>query len=316
MIPYSVDAAPDHRPVANWIVCGLLIIVFIIKTRVPAKAIEPFVLHNWSLLGLIAHSWLHTNPIHFILNLLFLWPFGNAVCGKIGNKLYIAVFLGSNLAGGILHAIFSGSAAMAPCAAIAALVGMYLVFFPENTIGCFFLVPRPVLLDVPGGFIIFVWFVADLVTTFWGVNAVTYFVHILAFAAGVGLAVLMLKKEWVTMAKDEKSLLRMLKREELKKEQAEQEQEKKTEQKKTEAQQAAESAAAPRESGQMPADSSLMAAPSGESKISAEFANNVIRFRCKCGRRLKVPAEYAGRTGRCPACKNRLTIPQKSEHSP
>lgn len=298
MIPYSVDASLDHRPVVNWIACGLLIIAFIIKTRVHAEAIEPLVLHKWSLLGLVSYSWLHKNPVHFVLNLLFLWPFGNAVCGKIGNKLYIAIFLGFNLAGGIIHVVFSDSPAVAPCAAIAALVGMYLVFFPENTIGCFFLVPRPVLLDVPGGFIIFVWFVADLVTSFWGVQAVNYCVHILAFAGGLGLAILMLNKNWVTMAKDEKSLLQMLKPEE--KEKIEQQAPERPPWLKKEPK---------------GLDTSMIQFQSGASTVGQKVIDNVIRFKCECGRKLKVPAEYAGRTGRCPACKNKLRIPQKSDTS-
>jgi membrane associated rhomboid family serine protease len=312
MIPYAVDASLDNRPVVNWIAFGGIIVAFIIKTRVPAEAIEPFVLQNWGLLGLVAHSWLHINAVHFVLNLLFLWPFGNAICGKIGNKLYIAVFLGFNLVGGILHSIFfSEHPAVAPCAAIAGLVGMYLVFFPENTIGCFFLVPRPVLLDVPGGFIIFAWFVADLVTTFWGVGAVTYFVHILSFASGIGLAVLMLKREWVTMDKDEKSLLQMLKREERKEQKPEVKEKEETEQKKTEQQDVTPQE--PQKPKQQLTDTSFVPTPSDTVKLGEKVADNVIRFYCKCGRRLKVPIEYAGRSGRCPVCKNKLRIPKKSE---
>jgi len=304
VIPYSVDASLDHRPVVNWIAFGGIILAFIVKTRVPAGAIEPFVLQNWSLLGLIAHSWLHINPVHWVLNLLFLWPFGNAVCGKIGNWRYLAVFLGFNLAGGILHAAFSNNPAVAPCAAIAGLVGMYLVFFPENTIGCFFLFPRPMLFDVPGGFIVFVWFVADLVTYFWGVQAVNYCVHILAFAGGAALAILMLRKKWIIAERDEKTLLQMLKIEK-------QPQEPEAEQKKEPKGQVTEKTRKPQpqQIQQQPQ------APGPVKKPSAQPPDNIICFSCDCGRSIKVPAEYAGRVGRCPACKNRLRIPQKSEPS-
>lgn len=36
-----------------------------------------------------------------------------------------------------------------------------------------------------------------------------------------------------------------------------------------------------------------------------------IHFACSCGKRFKVPAEYAGKIGRCPKCKLRMRIPEK-----
>lgn len=37
-----------------------------------------------------------------------------------------------------------------------------------------------------------------------------------------------------------------------------------------------------------------------------------IRFVCTCGRRMKVPSRYAGRSGKCPRCGVRVTIPRAS----
>jgi hypothetical protein len=36
-----------------------------------------------------------------------------------------------------------------------------------------------------------------------------------------------------------------------------------------------------------------------------------IRFTCSCGKRFKVPSEYAGKAGKCPRCKKRVRIPDK-----
>jgi len=41
-------------------------------------------------------------------------------------------------------------------------------------------------------------------------------------------------------------------------------------------------------------------------------ADSCIRFVCTCGKRIKVPGRYAGRSGRCPQCGCRLRIPQAS----
>jgi membrane associated rhomboid family serine protease/DNA-directed RNA polymerase subunit RPC12/RpoP len=37
--------------------------------------------------------------------------------------------------------------------------------------------------------------------------------------------------------------------------------------------------------------------------------NDLIRFACTCGRRMKVPSHYAGRVGKCPQCGVRVRIP-------
>ena len=37
-----------------------------------------------------------------------------------------------------------------------------------------------------------------------------------------------------------------------------------------------------------------------------------IRFACSCGMKIKVPARYAGRSGKCPRCGSRVRIPQGS----
>ena len=37
----------------------------------------------------------------------------------------------------------------------------------------------------------------------------------------------------------------------------------------------------------------------------------LIRFYCTCGQRIKMPAKYAGKQGRCPRCKNLVTVPKE-----
>ena len=42
-----------------------------------------------------------------------------------------------------------------------------------------------------------------------------------------------------------------------------------------------------------------------------EPKDELIRFTCACGKKVKVPAKYAGKSARCPRCKNRVRIPEK-----
>jgi hypothetical protein len=39
--------------------------------------------------------------------------------------------------------------------------------------------------------------------------------------------------------------------------------------------------------------------------------DELIRFMCACGKKVKIPVKYAGKTARCPRCKNRVKIPEQ-----
>lgn len=57
------------------------------------------------------------------------------------------------------------------------------------------------------------------------------------------------------------------------------------------------------------------AAPKPKHRLSVDADKNqvVIRFYCPCGQRIKVPASYAGKKGKCPQCRQRVLIPARSE---
>jgi len=44
---------------------------------------------------------------------------------------------------------------------------------------------------------------------------------------------------------------------------------------------------------------------------SEEPEEEFIRFSCTCGKRLKMPEEYAGKSGKCPNCKKQIQVPEK-----
>jgi len=330
VIPYAVDASFDRRPVVNWMIVVGIILVFILQVMTSEEQVSKrptltgrlndlklygertsaeqvvedevvtgpmarFALDGWGPLGLFGHNWLHANVLQLIANLLFLWAFGNAVCAKIGNKEYLGVYLGLCLVGGIIHLLvgllFGSTPAFGPAVAINCIVGMYLVFFPENTISCFFLVPHPVTFDIAGYFFIVVWLIADILVVSFNVPSVTYLAHIMGFGGGVGLAVLMLKKKWVVMEKDEKSLLDVLR----KKEEVEEESEE----------------PAPAEKAPKSPDKEEIAPPKTAPAEKEIPTDEFIRFYCQCGKKIKVPKEHAGAMGSCPRCKRQVKVPER-----
>ena len=217
---------------------------------------------------------------------------------KIGNKAYLGLYLGLCLAGGIIHLIFSDESAFGASVAISGVVGMYIVLFPENSISCFFLLPRPVTLGVSGLFVISMWFVFDIVVAMFGVQGVTYFSHILGLGAGLGLAVLALKKKWLVMEPDERSLLQMLGWD--KKETEEKAEEKES-----------KDSEGPRKQKRPVRPDTKKAAAERAVMETEEPKDEFIRFSCQCGKRIKVPRIHAGQTGRCPRCKRSVKVPER-----
>jgi membrane associated rhomboid family serine protease len=344
-VPYEVDAPFDRRPVVNWLVISLIVLVFILQVVTsekqaaakPKKGINTpleemfreseiqkatakqeekkpavagpmvrFALNGWGL-GLFTYIWLHggvlRGVVRVVVNLIFLWPFGNAVCAKIGNKLYLLFYLGFGLLAGVIHLLLSDRMAVGADSVICGIVGIYIVLFPEDTMSCFFLLPRPMAVSISGGWVVALWFIFDILESALGGQSTTYCAHILCAGAGAGLAILMLKKKWLVMESDEKSLLQMLSKKEEKEEEKGKGGEKKGEEQESKEVEAVEKQPAPAERARQEPPK---AAPEA---VKAE--DDFIRFKCECGHRIKVHKRDAGKAGRCPKCMRWVEAPRK-----
>jgi len=340
-ILYSIDTSFDRRPIANWLIFALLVLVFLVETvtwrrtetsvreslrsKVARSAeevsdvafdsvvkkesenkwvMQRFMLDGWKFSAIFGYSWLHLSFWLLLFNLVFLWPMGNAVCAEIGNWQYAVIFLVANLIGGIIHLLIGSGPASGISAAMACIAGMYLVFYPEIPMNCLFFFPRPETVALSTYFVVPFWFVVDLTLAMVGLKGVTYPAHFLGFLAGVSIAVAALKNNWVVMDKNERSLLDVL------------------EKRKTEVEEAvkettdAEAQEKQEELLERPAESAILEALPGAKKITPEkgagdtkTGDDFIRFYCVCGQRIKVPKSYAGKAGRCPKCKSLVRIP-------
>jgi membrane associated rhomboid family serine protease len=352
IIPYGVDVPQDRKPFANWLICGLIVAVFLQQIAVMLKygaqiafeqqqkqqqgqqqggeskpavknPLDAWVLHGWNLQGMIGHMWLHAGIFHLAGNLLFLWIAGNAVCSKIGNLSYLLIYLLCGFSSAAAHNIFQGGPAIGASGAIAGVMGMFLVLYPENDVKCvwiwliFLIIIRPTIVSFTCSsyWLILAWLALEVYGAATSVDMVAHFAHLGGFAAGFVIAVFMLEHKWVTMKDYEKSLLQLVGLE--KRKGVDQmvsdygrgwepwQQEIAESQGQAEAKQGAT----------IPFDPPAEAAPvqpmppPAELQPGAASGAEFVRVLCSCGRKVKFPAKYAGRTGRCPACNSPLTIP-------
>lgn len=329
-IPYDVDVPQDHRPVVNWLLIAATAVVFIWQLLVgnTEAAVRPFLLNGWSHpLGWLTHMFLHANIIHIVGNMVFLWVFGNAVCGKLGNVIYLPLYLLLGLIAAFTFMSFSKEQALGASGAINGIVGMYLVFFPLNTISCaylfwWFLVVRAGTFSISGYWMILLWLVFDIWGVIMGGDGIAYSAHLGGFVGGVAIAIILLKTRLVKMERDELSLLQVLridKRPELPQVDILSNEARNlgilTVSREREA--AAEVAAVRRKMVANPPPP-LPAAPGAQQAAASTIPNQpkseeFVRFSCPCGKSIKAPARMAGAKGKCPRCGQTIRVPPKSD---
>lgn len=313
IIPWQVDVPQDRLPLANWLIIAVIIGFFAwqinqvhtyhttiedelsfnsIKQndsfKIKTDLFKGLVLKGWNRKEILGHIWLHGGWMHVIGNLFFLWIFGNAVCAKIGQFKFVFIYLLLGVAAGAAHLIFSGGAAIGASGAIYGVMGMYLVFFPTNSISCLFVMLFPYYIktfEVASYAIIILRIMYDIIGAAAGGGHIAYYAHLGGFTAGVIAASLLLLTRLVKMKQYEISLYQMF---------------------------------TPREKPkpQKPLYERVLArdyAGSDDVQIKQEISDNsndgFIRVYCQCGMRCKIPSQFAGKTGKCPRCKQPVQIP-------
>jgi len=112
-IPYQVDVPMQRHPWANYLLIAITAAISIYGFTEPDDAtINRMILRDWSLAGLFGHVFIHAGILHLAGNMLFLWVFGNAICSKVGNAVYVLIYVGLGLVAGAAHLMLDGGAAL------------------------------------------------------------------------------------------------------------------------------------------------------------------------------------------------------------
>ena len=209
IIPYQVDVPLERWPISNYLIITGNIAIFILQIVLPESYFEPYVFSGWlNIKGWFGAMWLHADLLHLVGNMLFLWLFGNAVCAKVGNFSYPVIYVFLGLLAEMVHLIFDGRPSIGASGAINGVVGMYLVFYPLNSISCILLwFPYVKEFSLDSFWMILFWFSFDIWGTVSGDGGVAYMAHIGGFVDGFTLSIILLKCQIVQMDSIEKSLL-------------------------------------------------------------------------------------------------------------
>lgn len=281
------------------------------------KDVRSYILRGWKIKGLLGHIWLHNGILHIVGNLLFLWIFGNAVCAKIGNFLYAPFYILAGIMAGIAYLMFQGGSALGASGAINGVVGMYLVFFPINTITCcyFYWIPcaRPIIgqFELSSFWMILFWLAFDIYgVTVGDGRPVGYFAHLGGFATGFIVGIILLKCKIAKMERWERSLLDVLAHGFRKDQQESQD-------KYNRDVRVLEEIAKNEQNRAVEQTPELIVKPQ-QHLSENDFAGPLpepsepIRFVCECGKRVKIARKFAGLKAKCPRCGKRIKVPKSN----
>jgi membrane associated rhomboid family serine protease len=142
-------------------------------------------------LALLTSMFLHGGLAHLGGNLLFLWIFGNNIEDHLGHFRYLLFYLLGGLAASAAHIVLnldSTIPVVGASGAIAAVMGAYLVWFPNapvRTAVFFFLIT---VVDVRAKWLLGFWFLSQFFTN--PNSGVAWAAHVGGFAFGVLVALI------------------------------------------------------------------------------------------------------------------------------
>lgn len=212
-LPYKVDVHKSRRPYANYLVMFVIVAVFALQQSYIKGRTEPFELTDWTVRGMFGYMWLHDGYLHIIGNLIFIWVFGNALCSKVGNILYIPVYIATGLLAAALHLVFDGRIAVGASGALYGVIGAYFVLYPFNSIRCFFwFLAYLRCFSVAGFWMILLKVALDVLGAVSGyMGGTAYFTHIGGFVSGVIIAMVLLMAKLVVRDSMDDAIVRSIK---------------------------------------------------------------------------------------------------------
>lgn len=211
MIPIR-DQLPTRRvPIVNYLIIAANILVFILQwmagpnqeafvyqyALIPANFTSTLNLSN--ITDIFTSIFMHAGLLHLAGNMLYLWIFGDNVEDRMGPVKFLVFYLVGGLVASLTH-ILTNPGSQIPTVgasgAIAAVLGAYLVLYPQSRVLTF--IPIGFLMQlklIPASIVLGLWFVLQLfngVLSLGGpdIGGTAFWAHIGGFVAGMLIAVL------------------------------------------------------------------------------------------------------------------------------
>ena len=162
-----------HKPLFSYSFLVINILVFLYQLSLSSEGCAAFVYQFGTIpqeivtgqdyYTLLTNMFLHAGFMHILGNMLFLWVFADNIEATIGNLNFLVFYLLGGLAASLTHIYLnpvSEIPAVGASGAIAAVLGAYMVLFPQNKIKIRFLLFKPFVM--PAIIVLGMWFGSNL----------------------------------------------------------------------------------------------------------------------------------------------------------
>ena len=184
MFPLKDDNPSERPPIVTWSLIAINVAIFfyefilgddlthfIMRWGLVPERVTMLVTHGASpvLAGLpfLTSMFLHGGWMHLIGNMWYLAIFGDNVEDRLGHFGYLVFYLLAGLAGGALHFVFNTDSTLptvGASAAIAGVLGAYIVAFPKARVMTLVMLPPFFLrlMALPAVVLLGLWFVLQI----------------------------------------------------------------------------------------------------------------------------------------------------------
>jgi membrane associated rhomboid family serine protease len=151
-------------------------------------------------LTLITYQFLHSDILHLISNMLFLWVFGDNIEDAMGHFKFLVFYLACGVAGGLAHAWMQPSSSLpliGASGAVAGVIAAYLILHPRVRV--WVLAFRFIPLRISAAWVLGVWAATQIVMIAIAPGEqVAWWAHVGGMVAGA-ILVLILRRPGVAL---------------------------------------------------------------------------------------------------------------------
>jgi membrane associated rhomboid family serine protease len=206
MIPIRDQIKTRRAPIINYLLIAANVVAFLLQMSAGANqealisefALIPRSFTDGISLGdiqdIFTSMFMHAGLVHLFGNMLYLWIFGDNVEDAMGHFNYLVFYLLGGVAASAAH-IFVNPSSQLPTVgasgAIGAVLGAYLVLYPQSRVATF--IPLGffyTLRLLPAAIVLFMWFILQLFSGVLSlgmedVGGTAFWAHIGGFVFGV-----------------------------------------------------------------------------------------------------------------------------------
>jgi membrane associated rhomboid family serine protease len=219
MFPIKVTQPSYSRPAITVLLIAVNMLIYFHEFWL--QLVDPYSLNHFMLQyalrpayfhieNLFTHMFLHAGWLHVLVNMLFLWVFGDNVEDILGHGKYLLFYLLCGVTAGLAQVAIDPSSRVpmvGASGAIAGVMGAYLVKFPRSQVKMLAWFILIFTFDVPAWLMLIYWFGIQLLG---GVGTVgeasqggtAFFAHIGGFIAGIVLIRVMATRQRYWRRKD------------------------------------------------------------------------------------------------------------------